>query len=173
MRRCDFIHLPRIEPKSNMQTCDSSIEGTHSRWWASRSGMSDERPACSSRRDARGAVEGRLDCGEVHECQPPCHKLWKPFFWYRLLLVPGGPCMSQPKKSANPKVTIIASKGANQAINYLLEDRDELEWLVAIGRNHKGDIFFYDTGGDIIQDLGALEYIKERILRDYFGETDE
>ncbi len=50
--------------------------------------------------------------------------------------------MSQAKKSAKPKVTIIASKGANQAINYLLEDRDELEWLVAIGRNHKGDIFF-------------------------------
>ena len=63
--------------------------------------------------------------------------------------------MTQAKKSAKPKVTIIASKGANQAINYLLEDRDELEWLVAIGRNHKGDIFFYDTGGDIIQDLGA------------------
>ena len=81
--------------------------------------------------------------------------------------------MSQPKKSASPKVTIIASKGGNQAINYLLEDRDELEWLVAIGRNKKGDIFFYDTGGDIIQDLGALEYIKERILTDYFGETDE
>src|SRR4029077_8226658 len=81
--------------------------------------------------------------------------------------------MSQPKKSANPKVTIIASKGANQAINYLLEDRDELDWLVAIGPNHKGDIFFYDTGGDVIQDLGALEYIKERILRDYFGETDD
>ncbi|MDP2604607.1 MAG: hypothetical protein Q8S00_18780 [Deltaproteobacteria bacterium] len=81
--------------------------------------------------------------------------------------------MTQPKKSANPKVTIIASKGANQAINYLLEDRDELEWLVAIGRNRKGDIFFYDTGGDIIHDLGALEYIKERILRDYFGETDD
>ena len=75
---------------------------------------------------------------------------------------------NQPKKMA-----IIASKGANQAINYMLEDRDELEWLVAIGRNRKGDIFFYDTGGDIIHDLGALEYIKERILRDYFGETDE
>ena len=45
--------------------------------------------------------------------------------------------------------------------------------LVAIGRNRKGDIFFYDTGGDIIQDLGALEYIKERIVRDYFGESDE
>ncbi|HUF42347.1 MAG TPA: hypothetical protein VMR20_10345 [Verrucomicrobiae bacterium] len=81
--------------------------------------------------------------------------------------------MSQAKKSVNPKVTIIASKGANQAINYLLEDRNELEWLVAIGRNRNGDIFFYDTGGDIIQDLGALEYVKERIVRDYFGETDE
>jgi hypothetical protein len=81
--------------------------------------------------------------------------------------------MAQLKKTRNPKVTIIASKGANQAINYLLEDRDELEWLVAIGRNRSGDIFFYDTGGDIIHDLGALEYIKERILRDYFGETDD
>ena len=68
--------------------------------------------------------------------------------------------MTQARKNANPKVTIIASKGANQAINYLLEDRDELE-------------FFYDTGGDIIQDLGALEYIKERIVRDYFGEPEE
>src|SRR6478752_417231 len=85
----------------------------------------------------------------------------------------GGSSMSQLRKTAKPKVTIIASKGANQAINYLLEDRDELEWLVAIGRNHKGDIFFYDTGGDIIQDLGALEYIKERIVRDYFGESEE
>jgi hypothetical protein len=80
--------------------------------------------------------------------------------------------MSQPK-SANPKVTIISKKGANQVINYLLEDREHLEWLVAIGRNEKGDIFFYDTGGDIIHDLGALEYIKERILRDYFGEVDD
>jgi hypothetical protein len=80
--------------------------------------------------------------------------------------------MTQAKKTANPKVTIIASKGANQAINYLLEDRDELDWLVAIGRNKNGDIFFYDTGGDIIQDLGAIEYIKERIVRDYFGESD-
>ena len=81
--------------------------------------------------------------------------------------------MSQARKSPNPKVTIIANKGANQTINYLLEDRDELDWLVAIGRNKKGDIFFYDTGGDIIQDLGALEYVKERILRDYFGDMDE
>lgn len=81
--------------------------------------------------------------------------------------------MAQPKKTNAPKVTIIASKGANQAINYLLEDRDELEWLVAIGRNRNGDIFFYDTGGDIVQDLGALAYIKERILRDYFGEVDD
>ncbi len=81
--------------------------------------------------------------------------------------------MTQPKKRTNPKVTIIASKGANQAINYILEDRDELDWLVAIARNKNGDIFFYDTGGDVLHDLGALEYIKERILRDHFGESDE
>ena len=81
--------------------------------------------------------------------------------------------MKEAKKTVNPKVTIIASKGANQAINYLLEDRDELERLIAIGRNRKGDIFFYDTGGDIIQDLGTIEYIKQKILRDYFGESDE
>ena len=49
--------------------------------------------------------------------------------------------MSQSKKSTAPKVTIISTKGANQVINYLLEDRDRLEWLVAIGRNEKGDIF--------------------------------
>ncbi len=81
--------------------------------------------------------------------------------------------MHQPKKRKNPKVTIISSKGANQAINYLLEDRDQLEWLVAIGRNRKGDVFFYDTGGDILQDLGALDYIKDRILRDYFWEDSD
>ncbi len=81
--------------------------------------------------------------------------------------------MNQPKKRKNPKVTIISSKGANQAINYLLEDRDQLEWLVAIGRNRKGDVFFYDTGGDILQDLGALDYIKDRILREYFWEDSD
>ena len=77
------------------------------------------------------------------------------------------------EKIKRPKVTLIPAKGVSQTINYLLEDRNELEWLVAIGRNKKGEIFFYDTGGDIIQDLGALEYIKERIVRDYFGESDE
>jgi hypothetical protein len=81
--------------------------------------------------------------------------------------------MSQARKTPAPKVTIIASKGADQAINYLLEDRDELDWLVAVGRNREGDIFFYDSGGDVIHDLGALEYVKERILRDYFGDEDE
>ena len=81
--------------------------------------------------------------------------------------------MTQARKTPIPKVTIIGSKGADQAINYLLEDRGQLEWLVAVGRNRDGDIFFYDSGGDIIQDLGALEYVKERILRDYFGDADE
>ncbi len=81
--------------------------------------------------------------------------------------------MTQARKTPAPKVTIIGSKGADQAINYLLEDRDELEWLVAVGRTRDGDIIFYDSGGDIIHDLGALEYVKERILRDYFGDADE
>src|SRR3989442_13983647 len=81
--------------------------------------------------------------------------------------------MSQPKKSANPKVTIIASKGANQAINYLLEDRDELEWLVAIGRNHKGDIFFYDTGGATLRYPGAPGSNQERNITEQFRESEE
>ena len=45
-----------------------------------------------------------------------------------------------------------------------------LEWLVAVGRNKKGEIFFYDTGGDIIEDLGALEYLKQRLSRAHMGE---
>ena len=32
---------------------------------------------------------------------------------------------------------------------------------------------FYDTGGDIIEDLGTLEYLKERIARAHFGEDVE
>ncbi len=72
--------------------------------------------------------------------------------------------------SAHAKITIIPGKGVSQAINYLLEDRDELEWLVAVGRNKEGEIFFYDTGGDIVEDLGTLEYLKQRIARAHFGE---
>src|SRR5690348_17395237 len=66
------------------------------------------------------------------------------------------------EKVARPKVTIIPGRGVSQTINYLLEDRDDLEWLVAVGRNKNGEIFFYDTGGDIVEDLGTLEYLKER-----------
>ncbi len=72
-----------------------------------------------------------------------------------------------------PKVTLISEKGVSQTINYLLEDRNELEWLVAVGRNKKGEIFFYDTGGDIIEDLGALEYLKQRLSRSHMGEEWE
>ena len=79
------------------------------------------------------------------------------------------------KTSPGPrtKITIIPGKGVSQAINYLLEDRDELEWLVAVGRNKDGEIFFYDTGGDIVEDLGALEYLKERIVRAHFSDEME
>ena len=76
----------------------------------------------------------------------------------------------QPEKPARSKVTIIPGHGVAQTINYLLDDRDNLEWVVAIARNKDGEIFFYDTGGDIIEDLGTLEYLKERITRAHFGD---
>jgi hypothetical protein len=81
--------------------------------------------------------------------------------------------MAKEQKSLQPKITIIPGKGVSQTINYLLKDRDELDWLVAVGRNKEGEIFFYDTGGDIIEDLGTLEYLKERISRAHFGEDSE
>lgn len=80
---------------------------------------------------------------------------------------------ASPAAGPRTKITIIPGKGVSQAINYLLEDRDELEWLVAVGRNKDGEIFFYDTGGDIIEDLGTLEYLKARIARAHFGEDVE
>ena len=78
-----------------------------------------------------------------------------------------------PEKPARSKVTIIPGRGVAQTINYLLDDRDNLEWVVAIARNKNGEIFFYDTGGDIIEDLGTLEYLKARIARAHFGEDVE
>jgi hypothetical protein len=79
----------------------------------------------------------------------------------------------QQQKSLKPKITIIPGKGVAQTLNYLLEDRDQLEWVVAVGRNKNGEIFFYDTGGDVIEDLGTLEYLKERIVRAHFGDEPE
>jgi hypothetical protein len=81
--------------------------------------------------------------------------------------------MAKQQKSIKPKITIIPGKGVAQTINYLLKDRDDLDWLVAVGRNKDGEIFFYDTGGDIIEDLGTLEYLKERITRAHFGDEPE
>ena len=81
--------------------------------------------------------------------------------------------MTTQEKPKRPKVTLIPGKGVSQTINYLLEDRNELEWLVAIGRNKKGEIFFYDTGGDIIEDLGTLDYLKQRLIRVHFGDEWE
>jgi hypothetical protein len=81
--------------------------------------------------------------------------------------------MAKQQKSLKTKITIIPGKGVAQTLNYLLEDRDQLEWLVAVGRNKNGEIFFYDTGGDVIEDLGTLEYLKERIVRAHFGDEPE
>ncbi|HSD10127.1 MAG TPA: hypothetical protein VLF14_04030 [Candidatus Binatia bacterium] len=77
----------------------------------------------------------------------------------------------QEKLRAN--IRILPVKGVSQTINYLLEDRDELDWLVAVGKNKSGEIFFYDTGGDILEDLGTLEYLKQRIIRAHFGDDPE
>jgi len=81
--------------------------------------------------------------------------------------------MAKNRKPPRPKVVIIPGKGVAQTINFLLKDRDELDWLVAVGRNKQGEILFYDTGGDIIEDLGTLEYLKERISRAHFGEESD
>jgi len=81
--------------------------------------------------------------------------------------------MAKQQKSLKPKITIIPGKGVAQTINYLIEDRDHVDWLVAVGRNKSGEILFYDTGGDIVEDLGTLEYLKERIARAHFGEEPE
>ena len=77
----------------------------------------------------------------------------------------------QEKVRAN--IRILPVKGVSQTINYLLEDRDELDWLVAVGKNKNGEIFFYDTGGDILDDLGTLEYLKQRIIRAHFGDDPD
>ena len=77
----------------------------------------------------------------------------------------------QEKVRAN--IRILPVKGVSQTINYLLEDRDELDWLVAVGKNKNGEIFFYDTGGDIVEDLGTLGYLKQRIIRAHFGDEPE
>jgi len=81
--------------------------------------------------------------------------------------------MVKRQKAPKPKVVLIPGKGVAQTINFLLKDRDELDWLIAVGRNKAGEIFFYDTGGDIVEDLGTLEYLKERIVRAHFCEEPE
>ncbi len=71
---------------------------------------------------------------------------------------PEGKIKAMPKqekeKLTRPKITIIPGRGVAQTINYLLEDRDDLEWIIAVGRTKNGELFFYDTGGDIVEDLG-------------------
>jgi hypothetical protein len=81
--------------------------------------------------------------------------------------------MAKQEQRHSASIRIIPVKGVSQTINYLLEDRDELDWLVAVGKNKKGEIFFYDTGGDILEDLGTLEYLKQRIIRAHFGDDPE
>ena len=80
--------------------------------------------------------------------------------------------MSQARKPPNPKVTIIASKGANKAINDLLEDPDELESLVPSGTT-TGDIFLLRYRRRHPPGLGRARIHQGTIVSDYFGESDE
>ena len=77
------------------------------------------------------------------------------------------------QEKVRTNIRILPVKGVSQTINYLLEDREELDWLVAVGKNKSGEIFFYDTGGDILEDLGTLEYLKQRIIRAHFGDDPD
>ena len=77
------------------------------------------------------------------------------------------------KLSVQQKITIIPGRGVSQTINALLKDRDQLDSLVAVGRNKNGELYFYDTGGEIIEDLGTLEYLKQVIARAHFGDDAE
>lgn len=81
--------------------------------------------------------------------------------------------VSNKGKPSRPKVYVIPGKGAAHTINHLLHDRDELTWLVAVGRNHDGALLFYDSGGDVIEDLGAIEYLKQRIVLAHLEEEPE
>ena len=60
----------------------------------------------------------------------------------------------EKEKLARPKITIIPGRGVAQTINYLLEDRDDLEWIIAVGRTKNGELFFYDTGGTSLRTWG-------------------
>ena len=40
--------------------------------------------------------------------------------------------MPKQEKLARPKITIIPGRGVAQTINYLLEDRDDLEWIIRV-----------------------------------------
>ena len=47
----------------------------------------------------------------------------------------------EKEKLPRPKITIIPGRGVAQTINYLLEDRDDLEWIIAVGRTKNGELF--------------------------------
>lgn len=81
--------------------------------------------------------------------------------------------MKNEQKSVRAKITILPGKGVSHTINQLIEDRHQLDWLVAVGRSKEGEIYFYDTGGDIIEDLGTLEYVKARVIQAHFDDEAE
>jgi len=73
-------------------------------------------------------------------------------------------------RKTKPSVTLLSTGdmgGVVGVIQQLTADRAELDWVAVVGRDRDGDLFFYDGGGGIVEDLGTLEYVKAKICRSY------
>ena len=72
----------------------------------------------------------------------------------------------EKEKQPRPKVTIIPGRGVAQTINYLLEDRDDLEWIIAVGRTKNGE---YTQAQRLAQDAmlasGYTPVMESELLR--------
>ena len=79
--------------------------------------------------------------------------------------------MNRPGTS---KIRLIG-KGVAQTLNYLLEDQDNMEWLGVVARTRTGKILFFSPARerDAVEELGALRYLEERIVRCHFDEQDD
>jgi hypothetical protein len=73
-----------------------------------------------------------------------------------------------------PKIRLIG-KGVAQTLNYLLEDQHNIEWLGVVARTKMRGILFSSPAieRDLVEELGALRYLEERIVHCHFDEYDD
>jgi hypothetical protein len=73
-----------------------------------------------------------------------------------------------------PKIRLIG-KGVAQTLNYLLEDQHNIEWLGVVARTKMRGILFFSPAieRDLVEELGALRYLEERIVHCHFDEYDD